>query len=103
MGFDQQGFSQQGFNQRGSSMKRRRLQWFMALVMAALVSLVLAVAVGGVFIWQHVLIDVLLVGYVLLAARMGAIERERGSKVTNLPVMNTSGAQPSYLRAVGDR
>ncbi len=91
-----------GFNRR-SSMKRRRLQWFMALVMAAVVSLILAVMVGGVFIWQHLLIDALLVGYVVLAARMGAIERERASKVTNLRVVGSNEGQPSYLRAVGDR
>lgn len=92
-----------GVNPVRSSMKRRRLQWLMALVMAAVVSLVLAVAVGGVFVWQHVLIDVLLVGYVALASRMGAIESERGSKVTNLRVVGSNEGQPSYLRAVGDR
>lgn len=86
-----------------SSMKRRRLQWFMALVMAAVVSLVLAVIFGGVFVWQHLLIDAFLIGYVALAARMGAIERERGSKVTNLRVVGSNEGQPSYLRAVGDR
>lgn len=91
-----------GANRR-SSMKRRRLQWFMALVMAAVVSLVLAVVVGGVFVWQHLLIDALLIGYVVLAARMGAIERERASKVTNLRVVGSNDGQPSYLRAVGER
>ena len=92
-----------GFSPARSSMKRRRLQWFMALVMAALVSLVLAVTLRGVFVWQHLLIDVLLVAYVGLAARMGAIERERGSKVTNLHVAGTNTGQPAYLRAVGER
>lgn len=92
-----------GFRPAQSSMKRRRLQWFMALVMAAVVSLVLAVVVGGVFVWQHLLIDAFLVGYVALAARMGAIERERSSKVTNLRVVGSNEGQPSYLRAVGDR
>ena len=75
----------------------------MALVMAAVVSLVLAIAFGGPFIWQHVIIDVMLVAYVALAARVGAIERERGSKVTSLPVMGSNDGQPSYLRAVGER
>jgi Mg2+/citrate symporter len=97
------GFSPQFASMQRSSMKRRRLQWFMALLMAAVVSLVLAVTVGGVFVWQHVLIDALLVGYVVLAARMGAIERERASKVTNLRVVGSNEGQPSYLRAVGER
>ncbi len=75
----------------------------MALVMAALISLVLAVAIGGVFVWQHLLLDVLLFGYVALAARTGAIERERSSKVTSLRIVGSNEGQPSYLRAVGDR
>ena len=86
-----------------SSMKRRRLQWFMALVMAVLVSLVLAVAFGGSFVWQHILLDILLIGYVAIAARVGAVERERAAKVTNLRVVGRNDAQPSYLRAVGER
>jgi hypothetical protein len=84
--------------------KRRRLQWFMAFVIAAVVSLVLAVVFGGAFVWQHLLIDALLVGYVALAARMGALERERSAKVTNLHLVGGQNAgSPSYLRAVGER
>lgn len=87
-----------------NSMKRRRLQWFMALVMAAVVSLALAVVFGGAFVWQHLLIDVLLVGYVVVAARVGAIERERASKVTNLRLVGGQNQGPApFLRAVGDR
>ena len=89
---------------RSSTMKKRRLQWFMALVMAAFVSLVLAVAFRGAFVWQHILLDILLVAYVAVAARVGAIERERAAKVTNLQIVGgRNHAQPSYLRAVGDR
>ena len=84
--------------------KRRRLQWFMAFVIAAVVSLVLAVLFGGAFVWQHLLIDALLVGYVALAARMGALERERSAKVTNLHLVGGQNAgSPSYLQAVGER
>lgn len=75
----------------------------MALVLAAAVSLVLAVVFGGVFVWQHLLLDVMLLGYVALAARMGAVERERASKVTNLQLVGRNEGQPSYLRAVGER
>jgi Mg2+/citrate symporter len=86
-----------------NAMKRRRLQWFMAFVMAAVVSLVLAVAFRGVFVWQHLLIDGLLVAYVALAARMGAMERERSAKVTSLRVVGQNPGSSSYLRAVGER
>lgn len=87
-----------------NTMKRRRLQWFMALVMAAIVSLLLAVVFGGAFVWQHLLIDALLVGYVIVAARIGAAERERAAKVTDLRIVGGQNSdRPSYLRAVGDR
>jgi len=93
-----------GFTPARNSMKQRRLQWFMALVMAAVVSLFLAVVFRGAFVWQHLLIDGMLVAYVVVAARVGAIERERASKVTNLHVVGgQSQGQPPYLRAVGDR
>jgi hypothetical protein len=89
---------------KAQSAKRRRLQWFLGFVIAAVVSLVLAVVVGGVFVWQHLLIDGLLVGYVVYAARAGALERERSSKVTSLRVVSARPAsQPPFLRAVGDR
>ncbi len=85
-------------------MKRRRLQWFMALVMAAVVSLALAVVFGGAFVWQHLLIDALLVAYVVIAARVGSIERERASKVTSLRLVGGQNQGPApFLRAVGDR
>ncbi len=86
------------------SMKRRRLQWFMALVMASVVSLGLAVVFGGAFVWQHILIDVFLVAYVVVAARIGALERERASKVTNLRLVGGQNQGPApFLRAVGER
>ncbi len=89
---------------QAQSAKSRRLQWFLGFVLAAFVSLVLAVLVGGVFVWQHLLIDLSLVGYVVYAARAGSLERERSAKVTILRVVgNRSQAQPTFLRAVGDR
>ena len=85
------------------SMKRRRLQWFMALVMAAVVSLLLGLVLGGIFWWQHLLLDVLLVGYVALAARIGAAERERANKVTSLRLVGAEESSVRHLRAVGER
>ena len=70
-----------------------------------MVSLGLAVVLGGIFVWQHLLIDALLVVYVAYAARAGALERERNRKVTNLHAVPTGLVRPEtpYLRAVGDR
>ncbi len=83
--------------------KRRRLQWFLGFVIAAVVSLVLAVVIGGIFIWQNLIIDAALVGYVYYAARAGAIEREQAAKVTNLRIVgNRRSSKPAFLRAVGD-
>ncbi len=63
-----------------------------------------ALVFGGAFVWQHLLIDGLLLAYVVVAARMGALERERSTKVTNLRVVGGQNTgSPSYLRAVGDR
>ena len=92
-------------NFQAQSAKRRRLQWFLGFVMATAASLVLAIAFGGIFVWQHLMIDAFLVGYVAFAARAGALEHERSAKVTNLRVVpNTPAAVPApFLRAVGDR
>ena len=96
------GFFNGGF--KGQSAKHRRLQWFMGFVMAAGVSLVLAVVLGGAFVWQHLLIDAALLTYVFYAARAGAAERERAAKVTELRLVGPqSTVQPTFLRAVGDR
>lgn len=84
-----------------SSAKRRRLQIFMALIIAAVVSLGLAVAFRGVFIVHHLLMDALLVGYMLLAARAGAMESERQAKVSYL-TPNRPAASPISIRAVSE-
>jgi hypothetical protein len=82
--------------------RKRRLQLFLALGFAVVVSLVLAVAFRGIFIWQHILLDLLFVGYVVLASRAGANELARSQKVTYLG--STTQRRPNeYAKAVGDR
>ncbi len=82
------------------SAKKRRLQIFMALVIAAVLSLVFAVIWRGLFIWNHLIMDVLLVGYALLTARMGNIAAER-AKVTYLaPAQRNTSVQ---IKAVAER
>ncbi len=90
-----------GANFQAQSAKRRRLQWFLGFVMAAVISLGLAIAFRGAFVWQHLLIDGMLAVYVYYAARAGALETERSKKVTSLRAVPS--ARPTYLRAVGDR
>ena len=84
-----------------SQAQHRRLQIFMALCIAAVVSLVLAVIFRGVWVYEHLLMDALLVGYTVLAARAGAAEAERRSKVSYLSPARAS-ANPVYIRAVND-
>jgi hypothetical protein len=80
---------------------KRRLQLMLALVIATVVAAVLAVVLRGIFVWQLSLLFVLLLAYVLLAARAGARELERGSKVTYLH--STSERRPVQIQAVGER
>lgn len=79
------------------SAQRRRRQIFLALAIAAVVSLGLAVFVGGVFVVQHIVIDVMFVVYVAMAARAGAAQQERGAKVTILGRDQISN--PVYAKA----
>ncbi len=82
------------------SAKKRRLQIFMALVIAAVVSLVFAIIWRGLFIWNHLIMDALLIGYALLTARMGAIATER-AKVTYLAPAPRNAAM--NIKAVAER
>lgn len=90
-------------------MHKRRLQIYLALLIAAGISLLLAIVFRGVFIWQHLLIDGLLIGYTVLAARAGANENMRRQKVTYLDTSSggSTALGPSrpvgYARAAGDR
>lgn len=91
-----------GYVGTSRSTYRKRRRTALAFVIAALVSLVLALVFRGVFIAQHLVIDAAFVGFGFLAARAGAAEAERNTKVSYLgPQVATS--RPTYLRAVGDR
>ena len=85
----------------GRGAKKRRLQIFLALGISAVVSLILAVIWGHPFVYQHLVLDVLLVGYIALAAKAGAAQRERGSKVTVLKLERTEA--PAFARAANGR
>ncbi len=85
----------------GSSVRRRRLTIFMALVICVVVSAVLAVIFRGLFIWNSAIFVVALAAYTLLAARAGAAEQERASKVAFIdPGRNVSNMQ---IKAVAER
>ncbi len=79
------------------SARKRRLQIFLALGIAAVVSLVLAVIWGHPFVYQNLVIDALFVGYVALAAKAGAAQQERGSKVTVLKLERNE--TPAFAKA----
>ena len=66
------------------------------LLMAAVITLPLAIVFRGIFIAEHLMFDALLIGYTFLAARAGAVEMEQRRKVAPL------GA-PRQLRSVGLR
>ena len=83
------------------SAKKRRLQIFLALGMAVVVSAVLAVVFRGLFIGQVGVLAVALVAYVGLAAMAGAREAERGAKVRYLNASRT--VEPARVRAVAER
>ncbi len=81
--------------------QRRRLQIFLGLGIAAVVSLILAVAFRGAFVAQNIIIDVLFVAYTAMAARVGGVQRERGAKVTLLKVDHVPN--PVYVRTAEGR
>ena len=85
------------------SAKKRRLQVFLALVMAAGASFVLALVMNGIFWWQNLLLDAALVGYLVLASRAGAAENMRTQNVSYLGTTQQSNSNGGYARAVGDR
>ncbi len=91
-----------GGSWQAQSVKKRRLQMFLGLVMAASVSFVLALALNGIFWWQHLLLDAALVGYLVLASRAGAAENLRMQNVSYLGTSQQTSVG-GYARAVGDR
>jgi hypothetical protein len=81
-----------------SEARRRRRDVLFALGGAALVTLMLAVVVGGPLVWLHLLVDVLLVGYLALLAHTQRLAVERRSKVRYLPQVGTMAElEPTFL------
>lgn len=69
---------------RLSEARRRRRDVLFALGGAALVTLMLAVVAGGMFLWLHLVVDVLLATYVVLLVRSQQLANERRAKVRYL-------------------
>ncbi len=84
-----------------SAVRKRRLTIFLALVMCVVVSAILAIAFRGLFIWNNLIFDIALVGYTVLAARAGAAETERASKVAFIDPVRSSGSV--QIQAVAER
>ncbi len=69
---------------RSQSVHARRRQIFGALVISAVVSLVLAVIMGGLLVGLHLTMDVMLATFVTFANRSGAREIDRRETVVYL-------------------
>ncbi len=65
--------------------RRRRREVLRTLGAAAGATLLLAMAFGGVFVALHLLVDLMLGGYVALLVRMRQLAAERDEKVIELP------------------
>jgi len=74
-----------------SEARRRRRDVLFLLGGVALVTLMLAVLLGGPFVWLQVLADVALLGYVGLLAHTQRLALERRSKVRYLPAVGAVG------------
>ncbi len=89
-----------------SSTRKRRLQWFLSLSIAVTISIPLALIFQGTFIGVAVMMVAALGVFVLIAARAGAAEVERGQKVRYLAPVESAPVESSgsvYVRAVGER
>ena len=80
----------------------RRRQIFLALVISVVVSLLLAVAFGGVFTTLQLVMDVLLVAYVSMALVAGRSHTPRPARVVPLRTGAVLRRQPAYARVVAE-
>ncbi len=81
-----------------SEARRRRRDVLFILGGAALVTLMLAVVVGGPLVWLHLAVDVVLLAYLGLLAHTQRLAVERRNKVRYLPqVGGMPDLEPSYL------
>lgn len=75
--------------QDGAAIARRRRREVLRMLVAAVgATLPLALLFGGVFVALHLLVDLLLGGYVALLVRMRQLAAERDEKVIELPKYN---------------
>lgn len=84
-----------------ASAQKRRLQIMLGLLVAVVVSLMLAITRGGTFVVQHLLLDVCLLSYVGLIAKAGAARNNRGTRVATRPVEAVKN--PVYARTANGR
>lgn len=81
-----------------SEARRRRRDVLYVLGGAALVTLMLAVLLGGPFVWLQVLADVALLSYVVLLVQTQRLAAERRTKVRYLPPVGAvSDIESPYL------
>jgi hypothetical protein len=81
-----------------SEARRRRRDVLYVLGGAALVTLMLAVLLGGPFVWLQVLADVALLSYVVLLVQTQRLATERRNKVRYLsPVGAVTDLESPYL------
>ena len=83
--------------------QQRRREVLAVMGAAVLVSLAGAALIGGVFVFVHILIDIVALGYVVMLARLKRVQDERAQKVRTLPVVTQRGrsAEPVLLRSSG--
>ena len=86
----------------GRQQAARRRQIFLSLVISVVVSLLLAVTVGDIFVALHVTMDCLLVSYVALAVITGREQRQRRARVVPIRPNVMADRRPAYVRAAGD-
>ncbi len=82
---------------RRAEARRRRRDVLFTLVGAAGRTLVLAVLLGGIAIWFHLLADVLVVAYVALLVQIRRSEAERSAKVRYLPAARRAPGPATLL------
>jgi hypothetical protein len=80
-----------------SEARRRRRDVLFALGGAVLVTLMLTVVVGGVFVWAQLLADLLLLGYVGLLVHTQRLAVERRNKVRYLAPVGVGELDGPYL------
>lgn len=79
-----------------SEARRRRRDVLFVLGGVALVTLMLAVVAGGIFVWLQVLADALLLAYVGLLVRTQQLATERRTKVRYLTSPMGVAPEPGY-------